>query len=226
MPHSLKKKIQHALEINDLQSVAMLARGDRKVLSRLVRLAYDKDTLTGWRAIRAIGFAAREMAETDPAFLRETCRKLLWSLTDESGGIGWSAPEILGEIVSSDPGYFSDIIPLIVEVYDIEEKVFRPGVVYALARIAETDPDRVLPYEDLIALALGDSDPLVRYFAIELVLRVKHKLDKSSRERMTKAIEGCLMDCSEIWVYEDDGFKSLVIRDLAMKAQYEVKNIL
>src|SRR5512147_1025466 len=105
MSQTLKKTILHALESNELGAIASLAEKDRKVLSQLVRLAYDKETLVGWRAIRAVGLAARALVKTDREFLRDTCRKLLWSLSDESGGIGWSAPEMLGEIVSSDPLY-------------------------------------------------------------------------------------------------------------------------
>jgi hypothetical protein len=57
-----------------------------------------------------------------------------WSLSDESGGIGWSAPELIGEIVCADPRRFADIVPLIADVYAIEEDVFRPGVLYAFSR--------------------------------------------------------------------------------------------
>ena len=123
----LKKNIIHALESNNLQNVLAVSKESRKVVSQLVRIAYDKETLLGWRAIKAIGLIATEMVKTDYDFLRETVRKLLWSLSDESGGIGWSAPEILGEIVSADPDRFGDIIPLIAEVYNIEEKVFQAG---------------------------------------------------------------------------------------------------
>ena len=93
---SLKKTIQYALEANDLNTVAALAKENRKALSLLVRPAYDKETLVGWRAISAVGLAARQLIKTDYEYLRETARKLLWSLSDESGGIGWAAPELLG----------------------------------------------------------------------------------------------------------------------------------
>jgi hypothetical protein len=122
-----KKHIHDLLESNELSSIGLQAKDDRKVLSSLVRLAYDKETLVGWRAIKAIGLAAAEVITTDLDALRETCRKLVWSLSDESGGIGWSAPEILGEIASADPKRFKDFIPLVASVYEIEEDVFRGG---------------------------------------------------------------------------------------------------
>ncbi len=84
---SLKSAIQHALESNELDAIASLAKKNKRVLPLLVRLAYEKDTLVAWRAIKAVGLIARELVMTDYEFLRETARKLLWSVSDESGGI-------------------------------------------------------------------------------------------------------------------------------------------
>ncbi len=184
-------------------------------MSQLVRMAYDKETLVGWRAIKAVGLAAKELVKTDYDFLRETIRKLLWSLTDESGGIGWSAPEIIGEIVCADTVRFRDIIPIIVEAYDIEEKTFRPGILHALGRVAEADADLALPFKDLAVRALADEDPMVRYFAIELISRLKIKLDKDTRKEISKSLQGCVSDRSEVWVYEGDSFSGKVIGETA-----------
>ncbi len=153
-----KEIIQGHLEANNLDAIVQLARKDYKTVSQLIRLSYDKESLVGWRAILAVGMIARDMVRRDPEFLRETCRKLLWSLSDESGGIGWSAPELLGEIVSADPHIFSDLIPLIATVYDIEGGAFREGTVYALTRIAEERPDLVAQYQKIIISSLVDAD--------------------------------------------------------------------
>ncbi len=216
MARDLKKTVQRALETNALESLAVLAKEDRKVLSALVRLAYDKDQLIGWRAIKAIGLAAREMVEADYEFLRVTIRKLLWSLSDESGGIGWSAPEILGEIVSADPRRFDDIIPLIVEVYDIEEKTFRPGVLYALSVIASKEPDLVLPFKDLIARALSEGDPLSRIYAIDLFRELKGRIGKDELDGINKARKAIESDRSEAWVYRKDGFVNVGLNEYIM----------
>jgi hypothetical protein len=155
----MKQAIVDALDANDFETVLTLALQNRKALSVLVRLSYDKDTLAGWRAIIAIGRVASVFVRNNYDFLRETVRKLLWSLSDESGGIGWSAPEILGEIVSADPKKMADIVPLIAEVYTIEEQVFRPGVLYALKRIAEASPEAVSPFQKLVVDGLSEQDP-------------------------------------------------------------------
>ncbi len=218
---SLNKTIQRALEANDLNAVAVLSKENRKALSLLVRLAYDKETLVGRRAIKAVGLAARQLIKTDYEYLRETARKLLWSLSDESGGIGWAAPELLGEIVSADPQRFSDIIPLIAEVYDVEEVVFRPGVVYALSKIAETAPGAAASYQKIVILALADKDPLLKINALEFVrglwsaARADNLWSGGYRDRVRSLVEHLISDRGEAWVYRDDGFVNVQVGELA-----------
>ncbi len=215
----MKKNIVHALESNDLDSVVFLAKQDRKVLSHLVRIAYDKETLVGWRAIKAIGLAAKELVATDPEFLRETTRKLLWSLSDESGAIGWSAPEILGEIASTHPERFRDIIPLIAELYDIEEKVFRPGIIYAMSRIAEVSPGLVVPYKDLAIRALSDNNPLVRVYGIDLVTKLKGQLTREDMDSLIKLLQKMSSDRAEVCLYKNTDFMNVQVREIAILAR-------
>ncbi len=222
----IKRTIQRALEQNDLDAVVSLVQQHRRALSQLVRTAYDKDTLTGWRAIKAIGRVAKALVRTDDEFLRVTMRKLLWSLSDESGGIGWAAPEILGEIVSADPEKFSDIIPLIAEVYEIEEKVFRPGVIYALMRIAETRPELVLTYQKVIIRSLVDDDPLTRIFALDLVRILwpvacqNKRWSKEYQEKIKYTVSNLVNDRKVVWIYQNNSF---IDREVGYTANNTVK---
>jgi len=208
----MKKIILKSLESNDLDAVVLLAQNNRKAMSLLVRLAYDKETLVGWRAIKAAGRIAKALAKIDHEFLRITARKLLWSLSDESGGIGWSAPELLGEIVSSDPEGFADIIPLIAEVYDIEEQTFRPGVVYALTRIAGVSPELVACHQKIIIKALTDKNSLIRIYALELVgvlwpnVCKKNLWTREYQEKVKRVVQGMSNDHEVAWVYKDTSF--------------------
>jgi len=219
--HGLKKGIQNALERNDLSLVAASVVKGRKVLSMLVRLSYEKETLVGWRAILAVGMAARELVKTEPEFLRDACRKLLWSLNDESGGIGWSAPELLGEIVSADTKRFADLIPLIAEAYDIEGGMFRAGVVYALTRIGAHAPEKAASFRRIIDDALAARDPLVRIRGLELAGSVSLAADRSSLwpkeyyASLKGRIKEMTQDKGEAWIYGEDGFSSVQVGDRA-----------
>jgi hypothetical protein len=226
--HSLKQSILHALESNDLDAVVSLVKDNRRALTILVRISYDKETLAAWRAIKAVGRAAKELVKTDYEFLRETVRKLLWSLSDESGGIGWSAPELLGEIVSADPERFSDIIPLIAQVYEVEEEVFRPGVVYALARIAEIAPEQVAVYQKIAMMSLADKNPLLKIYGLELVERLwqiairKNLWSPEYRRRVMSLIESISQDHGVAWLYKNDGFISYEVGEIS---EITLKNI-
>jgi hypothetical protein len=223
----LRKELHDALAANDLASIAGHPR-QRKVISTLIRLSYAKDTLVGWRAIIAVGMTARELIRTEYPFLRETCRKLLWSLSDESGGIGWSAPELLGEIVSADPHKFSDLVPLVATVYDVEEKVFRPGVLYALCRIAEKAPDLVYGQQLVIISSLVDRDPLVRIRGLQLAGLVWTDASRSGAwspeylQKVRMTIEQLRSDISEAWIYQEDGFLSVMVGDLAKSIAFKI----
>jgi len=210
--HSLKKTILPLLDANDLDSLVALAKDKPRVVSLLVRISYDKETLAGWRAIKAVGLIAQELVKTDYEYLRNTIRKLRWSLSDESGGIGWSAPELLGEIVYADPQRFADIVPLIADVYTIEEDVFRPGVMYAFSRIAESAPDLVVPFSDIIRTALKDQNALVRVYALETIGKLK---GLASLSIAGEVIEKLKHDTSEVWVYRHNTFINVTVGNVA-----------
>ncbi len=207
----MRKAAIAALEENDFETVMTLARQNRKLLSILVRLAYNKETIVGWRAILAVGHVAALYVRNNYDFLRETIRKLLWSLSDESGGIGWSAPEILGEIVRADPKKMADVLPLIAEIYTIEEKIFRPGVLYALKRIAESQLEAVLPFQHLLVSGLTDNDPLSRIYSLELAKLLRETINPDYREYLLAHIKNLIADHIEAWIYEDEGFKAVEV---------------
>lgn len=52
-----------------------------------------------WNAVICFGTIVPRLAEERIEEARVIMRRFLWSLNDESGGIGWGAPESLGEIM-------------------------------------------------------------------------------------------------------------------------------
>jgi hypothetical protein len=215
----MKSAVMVALDNNDFESVLTLALQNRKVLSVLIRLAYDKETLVGWRAIVAIGLVASIYVRSNYDFLRETVRKLLWSLSDESGGIGWSAPEILGEIVSADPKKMADVIPLLAGVYYIEEQVFRPGILYALKRIAESNPESAGDYQDLLLAGLSDANPLARIYALQLIRTLQERNVLKKTDVIINRVREMVSDRAEAWIYKDNNFSGVEVADVAQSVQ-------
>lgn len=52
-----------------------------------------------WHAVCSFGWLVPAMAKKDMETARIVMRRFLWSLNDESGGIGWGAPEAMAEIM-------------------------------------------------------------------------------------------------------------------------------
>ncbi|MEK7331762.1 MAG: DVU0298 family protein, partial [Nitrospirota bacterium] len=95
----MKEKIKRLLTEKRFDELIRLSYPESRILSTLISLTYDKKSLMSWRAIEAVGLASKEIARTRPELVRNTVGRLLWMIRDESGGIGWSSPEMLGEIV-------------------------------------------------------------------------------------------------------------------------------
>ncbi|MGE5892469.1 MAG: DVU0298 family protein, partial [bacterium] len=174
-----------------------LAQEDRRTLNVLIGSSYDKEAVESWRAIKAIGAAVKAIVDAEYDFVRETIRRLLWSIREESGCIGWSAPEMLGEIVSADPKRFADITPIIASFH--EEENFRAGVLYALSRIAEVTPEQVQPQRDLVIASLSDRNPLVQAYAL---IAIK----KARIEGAETHVQQLVPSTTEVKVFSDDDF--------------------
>lgn len=204
----LKNNIKAALLEPDFDSIVSMALKEKGVFRILISLAYDKTELICWRAIEAIGKAAGALKKKDPDFVRNIVQRLLWSLSEESGGIGWSAPDMLGEIVINAPDVFSDIPPIILSFKD--EESFLPGVLRAMGRIAESGINRLDRNlcHDIIIKSLNDKSPFVRGIAIwaASMLKMMELKDKISL---------LLKDDEFFLLYEDHGLKEISVKEMA-----------
>src|SRR4030067_2920992 len=151
------------LEKKQYDALVRLSFSERKILSILISLSYDKENPVSWRAIESIGLITKETAKTNPELVRNIAGRLLWMIRDESGGIGWSAPEILGEIVRNNPVLYSDIAPIIASFH--EEKMLCSGVLWALGRIGKINDETVNYAFPIILSYLKSDDNTLRGYA-------------------------------------------------------------
>ncbi len=197
-----KKELLALLDTGSFDEIGRRAVDDKNVMKYLIAVSYDKEDVRTWRAIEAMGFVAQH-ARVDT--VRETTRKLLWSMTDESGGIGWSAPEMLGEIVRAKPAEYRDLIPLIWNCRD--EDLFRPGAARGLYRAAQTDRDTVAALITDMDELVNDPNPAVRGYGLLLAAQIGHAdLAKHSAQ-----LAG---DEAEFLLYEDGEIRRIQVREV------------
>ena len=160
----VKKRIIDVLEKQSYHELIHLAPSHHKIVSNLVSLSYDKKNVLSWRAIEAVGVISKDISETDPDTVRNIAGRLLWMIRDESGGIGWSAPEMLGEIVRNNPVLCEDIAPIIVSFHT--EAMLTAATLRAAGRIGPINNETVGYAIPILLSYLKSADNTVRGNAV------------------------------------------------------------
>jgi hypothetical protein len=144
-----------------------------KLVGALFSALLNRDPLIGWRAVTAFGVAAARLAGRDAEQARVLLRRMMWSLNEESGAVGWGVPQAMGEILAVNPelaGQYHRILASYIHEGEkegnfLDHAPLRRGVYWGLARLAETNPGLVAPASADLAAALREPDPAARGLA-------------------------------------------------------------
>ncbi len=103
-----------------------------------------------WRAVRAMGRVVAGIAQKKPEQARIIMRRLMWSLNDESGGIGWGAPEAMGEIMARNKNLAREYRNILLSYVNpqgnyLEYAPLRKGAEWAVARVRGAYADFMEP---------------------------------------------------------------------------------
>lgn len=128
----------------------------RKVVNPLFRYIQSVDEPVRSRAITSMGQVVATLANNNMESARIIMRRLMWSLNDESGGIGWGAPEAMGEIMAVHKGLAQEFHKILLSYVDsdgnyLEYEPLRQGAVRGLRRLLEAQPQIMEPYASLIS---------------------------------------------------------------------------
>jgi len=193
---------------------AILDFSDRqpRALTFLTALTYDRDPLVAWRAVEAVGLGAGRIAGRDPQRVRDHMRRLLWSLNDESGGIGWRAAETMGEILYNCLGEFKEFVPILLSLLDMEAEEdavqFRPGVLWAIGRTAQVFPEVGHQAFPRITACLQEDDPQTRGMALWC-------LSKIDPHEHIAGISAFIKDDRSFHVYEQGEIHRVRVSEIA-----------
>jgi len=213
----LKKDIIRLLKEKKYNELVRLSSSRKKIISMLISLSYDKKSLISWQAIEAIGLITKDISRSDPEFVRNVVGRLLWMIRDESGGIGWSVPEILGEIVRNNPELCSDIASVIVSFHN--EEMLREGVLRAIGRIGKTNKEMAEYATSIILPYLNSPDKIIRGNAA-------WALGEIGKSEMLKKLEPLRNDNETITFYEKGELREKTVGEIAEDAIEKLKSIM
>ena len=146
----------------------------RQAVNPLISFFYHPEPIVRWRAVSAFGAAAAALAESQPEAARVLMRRLMWSLNDESGGIGWGAPEAMADAMARSPRLAGEYHRILISYIRpdgnfLEHEVLQRGVLWAIGRLAEVRPDLVVGAAPALGHFLLSADPVHRGLAVRTV---------------------------------------------------------
>lgn len=160
----------------DYLSIQDFARRKKRILSLLTALTYDEEQVVCERAIRATGLVAEVIAKRDTEHIRNYLLRLFWLVNDESGGIGWRVPELIGEILFHCPT-FDQFFPMLISFLDLEAEDaprFRIGTLWAIGRIAQADREAMQPALPRVQeFILNEEDADTKQMAVWCMQRIQ-----------------------------------------------------
>lgn len=228
----LKTRVMEILARADIDRILaeLHALPARDVIHALFSAICRSEEPLRWHAVRAMGVSIARLADSDMEAARIVMRRLLWSLNEESGGIGWGAPEALAESMSLHPGLAAEYGHMLIsylrddgsELFQegnfLEHAVLQRGLLWGIGRLAEVRPeilrDRgvaidLLPY-------LDSDDHAVRGLAARA-------LGLLVTTEAAGAIARLLDDTSPVSLYEKGTLWTVTVAELGRQALLRIQ---
>ncbi|MEM5787195.1 MAG: DVU0298 family protein [Syntrophobacteraceae bacterium] len=214
----IKKRVGSALAMPDFEdALGELEIPPERVISPLLSFLYDTNELTRWRAIRAVGIVVAGLGEAAPEAARNIMRRLIWSLNDESGGIGWGAPEAMGEIMARNKQLALEYYRILLSYIDpngnpLEHDLLERGVLWGIGRLAQVRPELVRDSIDLLLEQCASGDAGKRALALWVLTFLEPEPD-----RVRRCVEPLLGEQFETLLYQDGSVVTRRTADMAAR---------
>lgn len=220
------------------QVLALLALADLDHISREVRRYAEKDLVNPlfsalsrpeetvrWHAVSVFGQVVPRLADEDMEAARIVMRRFLWSLNDESGGIGWGAPEAMAEIMLHHDRLAGEYFHMLISYLRpdgplahqdgnyIELPALQRGVLWGIGRLAAGRVKELLARgvaADLLS-CLHSGDGGVRGLAVWALGRLQ---DEMAREKILPLAT----DTSLVRLYEQGRIRVVSVAELVKEA--------
>jgi hypothetical protein len=142
----------------DFTTLLDLCESDRRYWRALRSILNESDDIR-WPAIEAAaGLMQRWWQAGHEEKVREYLRKLLWSLNDESGEIGWNAPQTIAEIIARIPALLEPYASIMI-ARSLEEPPLVNSGLWGIGRLGRPAIEEVALHQSLVLAAFNIDDP-------------------------------------------------------------------
>jgi len=215
---SLKKKLFDLLSQGDFDK-ALVEIGrlpPRQIINPLLSFIQSGNEKVKWGSVKAMGHVVGQLADRDLEAARVIMRRLMWTLNDESGGIGWGSPEVMGEILATHSGLAQEYALILLSYARkdgnyLEHEGLQRGLMWGIGRLSEKRPELVRGASELLLPYLESQDEVIRGLAAHIMglLQVKDALPR---------LRSLTQDDSSLVTMVGNELTTVQVKDLAKEA--------
>lgn len=154
----IKKQVEDLLRRRDYTVLVDLCEKDRHFWQVVRFRLYDIDERVRWPAIETVGkLMHRWWLSGLEEKVRIYIRTLFWSMTDESGGIGWSSPQTIAEIIVNIPELIDPYGSMMI-AHSIDEPPLIKGGLWGIGRLGRKITEAVMFFKDKVLSIFDTND--------------------------------------------------------------------
>jgi len=158
MDISVKRDVETLLRKRAFEPLLELCEKDRRFWQEVRFRLYDLDETLRWSAIETIAkFMERRWQSGGHEKVRIYIRTLFWSMNEESGGIGWSSPQAIAEIIVHIPELIDPYGSMMI-ASSIEEPPLMKGVAWGIGRLGKRIADSVEFFREKVLAVFQEND--------------------------------------------------------------------
>jgi len=159
MKEVIKAQVKELLEEKEYDHLVDLCVIDRHAWQEVRFRLYDTNERIRWAAIAATAKLMKRWWQLKQMEkVRDFIRNLFWSMSDESGGIGWSSPQTIAETIANIPDIF-DPYGCMMIAYSIEEPPLLKGGLWGIGRLGKMLSDAIGFFQGKILAVFENDDP-------------------------------------------------------------------
>jgi hypothetical protein len=158
MAKPVKKMVQDLLITGDHGTLLGLCEQDRRFWQEVRFRLYDLDERVRWSAIEvAAKFMERWWHSGRQEKVRVYIRTLFWSMNEESGGIGWSSPQTIAEIIMHIPELVDPYGSMMIS-HSIEEPPLMKAGAWGIGRLGSRIADSIGAFREKVLAVFQEDD--------------------------------------------------------------------
>jgi len=155
---TIKSTVKNLLMKKDFVALIDICETDGHYWQEVRFRLYDLDEVLRWSAIET---AARLMKKWWDSGKEEKVRiyirTLFWSMNDESGGIGWSSPQTVAEIIAQNPVLIDPYGSMMI-AHCIDEPPLIKGCFWGIGRMGGLVRESLKLFQDKILKVFSNDD--------------------------------------------------------------------